>query len=153
MRIAAGSDHAGFALKGALVERLRARGVDVVDVGTHDTSSTDYPDWAEKVARAVACGEATIGLLVCGTGQGMAMAANRVPGVRAAVVADTFSARATRAHNDANVLCMGQRVVGGGLAEDILDAFLATPFEGGRHANRVGKLTALEGAPTNPTKV
>ncbi len=152
MRIAAGSDHAGYALKSALVERLRARGVDVVDVGTHDTSSTDYPDWAERVARAVTAGDATFGLLVCGTGQGMAMAANRVPGVRAAVVADTFSARATRAHNDANVLCLGQRVVGGGLAEDILDAFLATPFEGGRHANRVAKLTALEGATTTPTR-
>jgi ribose 5-phosphate isomerase B len=113
-------------------------------VGTHEAASTDYPDWAAPVARAVAAGQAEFGLLVCGTGQGMAMAANRVPGVRAAVVADTFSARATRAHNDANVLCLGQRIVGTGVAEDILDAFLATPYEGGRHAARVAKLSALE---------
>ena len=144
MRFVAGSDHAGLSLKQLLVAHLRAQGIEVEDVGTHEAASTDYPDWAAPVARAVAAGEADFGLLVCGTGQGMAMAANRVPGVRAAVVADTFSARATRAHNDANVLCLGQRVVGAGLAEDILDAFLATPYEGGRHAARVAKLSALE---------
>ncbi len=144
MRFVAGSDHAGLSLKQLLVAHLRAKGIEVEDVGTHAAASTDYPDWATPVARAVAAGEADFGLLVCGTGQGMAMAANRVPGVRAAVVADTFSARATRAHNDANVLCLGQRVVGTGLAEDILDAFVATPYEGGRHAARVAKLTALE---------
>jgi ribose 5-phosphate isomerase B len=144
MRFVAGSDHAGLPLKQLLVAHLRAKGIEVEDVGTHEAASTDYPDWAAPVARAVAAGQADFGLLVCGTGQGMAMAANRVPGVRAAVVADTFSARATRAHNDANVLCLGQRVVGPGLAEDILDAFLATPYEGGRHAARVAKLVALE---------
>lgn len=144
MRIYAGSDHAGLDLKRHLVAYLRARGVEVEDVGTHDGASTDYPDWGARVARAVASGEATFGLLVCGSGQGMAMAANRVPGVRAAVVADTFSARATRAHNDANVLCIGQRVVGHGLAESIVDAFLDAPFEGGRHQRRIDKLTELE---------
>ena len=144
MRFVAGSDHAGLPLKQLLVAHLRAKGIEVEDVGTHEAASTDYPDWAAPVARAVAAGQAEFGLLVCGTGQGMAMAANRVPGVRAAVVADTFSARATRAHNDANVLCLGQRVVGAGLAEDILDAFVRTPYEGGRHAARVAKLSALE---------
>lgn len=144
MRVIAGSDHAGLRLKERLVERLRARGIDVEDVGTHSSASTDYPDHAERVAREIAAGKGDFGLLVCGTGQGMAMAANRVPGVRAAVVADTFSARATRQHNDANVLCLGERVVGSGLAEDILDVFLSTGFEGGRHAGRVAKITDLE---------
>lgn len=144
MRFVAGSDHAGLPLKQLLVAHLRAKGIEVEDLGTHEAASTDYPDWAAPVARAIAAGHADFGLLVCGTGQGMAMAANRVPGVRAAVVADTFSARATRAHNDANVLCLGQRIVGTGVAEDILDAFLATPYEGGRHAARVAKLSALE---------
>lgn len=144
MRFVAGSDHAGLSLKQLLVAHLRAKGIEVEDLGTHEAASTDYPDWAAPVARAVAAGQADFGLLVCGTGQGMAMGANRVPGVRAAVVADTFSARATRAHNDANVLCLGQRIVGTGVAEDILDAFLATPYEGGRHAARVAKLSALE---------
>ena len=144
MRIVAASDHAGLELRSTLVAHLREQGHEVDDLGTHDRASTDYPDWGEEAARRVAAGDASFGLLVCGTGQGMAMTANRVPGVRAAVVADTFSARATRAHNDANVLCMGQRVVGAGLALDILDAFLATPFEGGRHAGRIAKMRALE---------
>ena len=144
MRIVAASDHAGLELRRTLVAHLREHGHEVEDLGTHDPASTDYPDWGAAAARRVASGDATFGLLVCGTGQGMAMTANRVRGVRAAVVADTFSARATRAHNDANVLCMGQRVVGAGLALDILDAFLATPFEGGRHAGRIAKMRAVE---------
>lgn len=144
MQIVAGSDHAGLSLKDALVARLRAQGHDVEDVGTNAASSVDYPDYAMAVSRAVAEGRAERGLLVCGTGQGMAMAANRISGVRAAVVSDTFSAKATRAHNDANVLCLGQRVVGSGLAEEIVDAFLATAFEGGRHAGRVAKVMALD---------
>ncbi|GDX78647.1 ribose 5-phosphate isomerase B [Deltaproteobacteria bacterium] len=146
MRIVTGSDHGGLALKTALVARLRVQGHQVVDVGTHDAASCDYPDYAVQVGRAVAGGAADFGLLVCGTGQGMAMTANRIPGVRAAVVADTFTARATRQHNDANVLCLGERVVGPGLAGDILDAFLGANFEGGRHAGRIAKFTALEKA-------
>lgn len=146
MRIAAGSDHAGLSLKRQIVERLRARGLHVEDVGTHDASSCDYPDYAQAVARKVSGGDAELGLLICGTGQGMAMAANRVPGVRAAVCGDTFSAHATRNHNNANVLCIGERVVGAGLAFEIVDAFLAAEFEGGRHAGRVAKITALEGS-------
>ena len=144
MRIITGSDHGGLSLKKVLVARLVAQGHEVRDVGTNDTASCDYPDFAVPVAQAVAAGEADFGLLVCGTGQGMAMTANRVPGVRAAVVGDTFTAKATRQHNDANVLCLGERVVGPGLAGDIVDAFLSSTFEGGRHTGRVAKFTALE---------
>lgn len=145
MRIYAGSDHAGLGLKKQLVQHLRNEGHEVEDVGTHDHESTDYPDYAVRVAEAVAEGKAVYGLLVCGTGQGMAMAANKVNGIRAAVCHDTFSARSTRAHNDANVLCIGERVVGVGLAEDIVHAFLKTDFEGGRHARRVEKIMKLDG--------
>lgn len=145
MRIVAGSDHAGVSLKDHLVARLREQGHEVEDVGTNGTASVDYPDFGTKVARAVSEGRADRGLLVCGTGQGMAMTANRVPGVRAAVVSDTFTARATRAHNDANVLCLGQRVIGHGVAEDIVDAFLRTEFEGGRHAGRIAKINGMDG--------
>ena len=145
MRIVVGSDHAGLVLKDHLVAWLRARGHEVEDVGTNAASSVDYSDFGVAVARAVSDGRAERGLLVCGTGQGMAMTANRVPGIRAAVVSETFSARATRAHNDANVICIGQRVVGSGLAEEIVDAFLSTSFEGGRHAGRIAKVMALDG--------
>jgi ribose 5-phosphate isomerase B len=144
MKIVTGSDHGGLSLKRLLVERLRSQGHEVVDVGTDSTASCDYPDFAVPVARAVAAGEADFGLLVCGTGQGMAMAANRMPGVRAAVVSDHFTAHATREHNDANVLCLGERVVGPGLAGELLDTFLGARFEGGRHAGRVEKVTRLE---------
>jgi ribose 5-phosphate isomerase B len=137
MRLAIGSDHAGLALKQKLLEHLANSGHQLHDVGTHSTDSTDYPDYAKAVAIQVAGGEADLGVLVCGTGQGMAMTANKVAGIRAAVCADTFSAHATREHNDANVLCIGDRVVGAGLAVEILDAFLGAQFEGGRHARRV----------------
>lgn len=144
MKVVIGADHAGRRLKAAVIERLAARGVATDDLGTHDDASVDYPDYARRVADEVAAGRADRGILVCGTGQGMAMTANRVPGVRAAAVGDVFSAKATRAHNDANVLCLGERVVGVGLALEVLDAFLDTPFEGGRHARRVAK---IEGDP------
>jgi ribose 5-phosphate isomerase B len=139
-RIAIGSDHAGFDLKEALEKALSEQGYDVADQGTHDLSSTDYPDYAHPVARAVVEGQADLGVLVCGTGIGMAMAANRHRGVRAAVCSEPFSARMARAHNDANVLCIGARVVGPGLALEMLEAFLGTDFEGGRHNRRVGKI-------------
>jgi ribose 5-phosphate isomerase B len=140
MRIALGSDHAGLDLKNALMEHLSKAGHEVADQGTHERTSCDYPDFAKAVAREVLDGSAERGLLVCGTGQGMAMTVNKIPGIRAAVVSDTFSAKMTAAHNDARVLCLGQRVVGVGLAIEILEAWLATPFEGGRHAARVAKL-------------
>lgn len=133
------NDHAGLSLKGAVVEHLVARGYEVVDLGTDQSTSTDYPDYARALANKVAADGTALGILICGTGQGMAMAANRVKGVRAAVCSDTFSARATRSHNNANVLCLGQRVVGLGVALEIVDAFAVTTFEGGRHAARVAK--------------
>lgn len=145
MRFAIGCDHAGLHLKRLLGERLLALGHQVQDLGTDDAASCDYPDFAQAVAFAVADGQADQGLLVCGTGVGMSIAANKVAGVRAAVVSDTFSARSTRQHNDANVLCLGERVVGAGLALDILDAWLGATYEGGRHQRRVDKISALEG--------
>jgi ribose 5-phosphate isomerase B len=145
MNVVAGSDHAGLALKMVLIEHLTAQGHQVTDLGTHEATSCDYPERAAPVAHAVAGGEADWGLLVCGTGIGMSMAANKVAGIRAAVLSDTFSARMTRLHNDANVLCLGDRVVGPGLAKDILDAWLGATFEGGRHQRRIDKIHALEG--------
>ena len=140
MKIVVGSDHAGLELKNVLAEHLRKKGHDVADLGTDGTASVDYPDYAKLVAERVARGEAERGLLVCGTGQGMAMTANKVPGVRAGCVSDTFSARMIVLHNDAQVLCLGQRVVGVGLATEIVDAWVGARFEGGRHAARVSKI-------------
>lgn len=134
-----GSDHAGLELKRELVGIAAELGYEVRDVGTHTSDSTDYPDYAHQVSSAVASGEG-LGLLVCGTGLGMSMAANRHPGVRAAACGDVFSASMTRQHNDANVLCIGSRVVGAGLASEILKAFLNASFEGGRHERRVNKI-------------
>jgi ribose 5-phosphate isomerase B len=139
-----GSDHAGLELKRELAGVAAQLGYEVVDVGTHSTGSTDYPDYAHEVANAVRRGEG-VGLLVCGTGIGMSMAANRHRGVRAAVCGDVFSALMARQHNDANVLCIGGRVVGPGLATEILKAFLSASFEGGRHARRVEKIELQKG--------
>jgi ribose 5-phosphate isomerase B len=135
-----GSDHAGYALKEALKRALSDWGVAFEDLGTFDETSTDYPDYAHEVASGVASGKYQRGVLVCGTGLGVAMTANRHKGVRAAPCTDSYAARMTRAHNDANVLCLGSRIVGPGLAEDILKAFLDGQFEGGRHAKRVEKI-------------
>src|SRR5688500_7065423 len=142
MRWIVGADHAGLLLKDHLVALLRTLGDEVEDLGTHTADAVDYPDYARLVAEKVAAGEGR-GLLVCGTGIGMSMTANKVPGVRAAVVTDAFTAKATRAHNDANVMAIGQRVVGAGVAEEALRAFRDTAFEGGRHQKRVDK---IEGA-------
>ena len=137
MRIAIGADHAGFQLKEALIKGVLAPH-EVLDLGTHSPhKSVDYPEYAFAVAEAVANEKAEYGILVCGTGIGMAMAASRVPGIRAATCTNVYMARMARAHNDANVLCLGGRVLGIGLAEEIVRVFLATPFEGGRHARRL----------------
>jgi len=144
MRIALGADHAGFELKQHLKERLAERGLEVFDCGTHGTASTDYPDWAAAVAARVAAGAADRGLLVCGSGVGMAIGANRFRRVRAVAASDLYTARLARAHNDANVLALGARIVAPALAEAILDVFLTTPFDGGRHVRRVEK---LDGSP------
>jgi ribose 5-phosphate isomerase B len=144
MKIAIASDHAGLPLKRELVEVLQARGEEVKDFGTHSAESVDYPDFASLVGRAVGKGEVERGVLVCGTGIGMSIVANKHRGVRAAVCTSEFEARMARAHNDANVLCVGQRVVGPGLARSILAAFLEAGFEGGRHEKRVQKMRDVE---------
>ena len=143
-RIAIGSDHAGFPLKQHLAELLRSQGHDVVDLGTGSTEPVDYPPFCAAVGRTVRDGDAQVGIVVGGSGQGEQLAANKVRGVRAALCNDLYTARMARAHNDANVLSIGARVVGEGLADEILALFLATPFEGGRHARRVAQITELE---------
>ena len=145
-RIAIGSDHAGFDLKAHLIELLRGQGHDVADLGTDSTDSVDYPQFCAVVGRSVRDGEADLGIVLGGSGQGEQLAANKVRGVRAALCNDLYTARMARAHNDANVLSMGARVVGIGLAEEIVATFLATEFEGGRHQRRVDQLSALEDA-------
>ena len=142
--LAIGSDHGGFALKQEVMEHLREKGVEYKDFGTYTEESCDYPEFGEAVARAVASGECERGIAICGTGIGISIAANKVRGVRAAVCGDCYSAEMTRRHNDANILCMGARVVGSGLAMKIVDVFLDTPFEGGRHARRVAKIHEIE---------
>ena len=139
-----GSDHGGFELKNTLAAHLREQGWETEDLGCYSAESCDYPDFAAAVGRAVAANEGTLGLLVCGTGIGMSLAANKIPGVRAAVCGDVYSAKMTRRHNDANILCLGARVTGPGLAEEIADAFFSSSFEGGRHARRVAKIAELE---------
>lgn len=143
MRIAVGADHAGFSMKQALADHLRGRGLDVIDCGADSTEPVDYPDFGAAVGRAVAEGRADLGLCVCGTGIGIAMAANKIAGVRAAVAHDATSARLARRHNDANVLCLGERLVGSEVARESLDAWLDADFEAGRHTARVAKIDAL----------
>ena len=139
--IAIGSDHAGFEMKEALKAHLKEKGYEVQDFGTDSDASCDYPEYAKAVAHCVADGKAEKGVLICGTGIGMSMAANKVKGIRAAVVGDAFSAQATREHNDANVLCMGARVIDLEKATQFLDIFLDTPFsEGENHIRRISKL-------------
>ncbi|MBQ2866217.1 MAG: ribose 5-phosphate isomerase B [Clostridia bacterium] len=144
MKVAIGCDHAGLTLKNAVIEHLKQRGFEVTDCGTYDSASCHYPVFAKKVAEEVTSGSAEKGILVCGTGVGMSMAANKIKGIRAACVSDCFSAEATRAHNDANIVCFGQRVVGEGLAFKIVDTFLDTPFEGGRHQIRIDMVNDLD---------
>jgi len=146
MKIALGSDHAGVDAKARVGERLVAAGHSVQDLGTQGTESVDYPDYAEAVARRVASGEADFGVLICGTGIGMCITANKVPGIRAAKCNDAFEARMSRAHNNANVLCLGDRVLDPAVLDELVDVFLAEPFEAGRHARRVDKMNALDGA-------
>ena len=143
-RIAIGSDHAGYELKAHFVTRLAVEGHDVDDLGTDSTEPVDYPVFCAAVGRTVRDGRAEVGVVLGGSGQGEQLAANKVRGVRAALCNDLYTARMARAHNDANVLSIGARVVGVGLAEEIVTTFLSTPFEGGRHARRVAQLAALE---------
>ncbi len=142
--IAIGSDHAGFELKQEVMKHLEELGLQYKDYGTYSADSCDYPDFGEAVGRAVVSGECEKGILICGTGIGIGMAANKIHGVRCATCSDCFSADMARRHNNANILSFGARVVGGGLALMLVDTFLGTEFEGGRHARRVDKIMSLE---------
>ena len=144
MRVAVGADQGGYILKDPIIEFLNEQGYEVLDLGIYRLESVDYPDYGEKVARAVAAGQAERGIVICGTGIGVSLAANRVAGIRAALCTDCYMARMAREHNDAQVLCLGGRVIGAGLALDIVQVFLTCQFEGGRHARRVNKIMALE---------
>ena len=144
MKIAIGSDHGGLRLKKEVIKHLEKKNIEVKDYGTYTEDSCDYPDFAEKVAEAVVAKEYDYGILICGTGIGISISANKIQGIRAALCSDTFSAHATREHNNANILAMGERIVGTGLALDIVDAFLGSTFEGGRHENRVNKIMEIE---------
>jgi ribose 5-phosphate isomerase B len=139
-----GSDHGGLTLKTALASYLKRRGFDVTDAGTNGDASVDYPDFGQKVAESVIAGEAELGILICGTGIGMSIAANKIPGIRAALVTDVFMARMAKEHNNANVLVLGGRVLDEQKACDLVGAWLDATFEGGRHQARLDKITALE---------
>jgi ribose 5-phosphate isomerase B len=145
MKFYIGTDHAGLDLKDYTVELLKQKGHEVVDLGPYEKSRVDYPDFAVKVCENVLKDPGTQGILICGSGIGMSMTANRFHGIRAALAHDAYTAKMGRAHNDANVLCFGERVVGQGVAESIVDAWLEAEFEGGRHCGRVEKIEAVEG--------
>ena len=142
--IALGCDHAGFALKEKMKKVIEDLGFEYKDFGCYDENSVDYPVIAKDVCKSVTSGESEKGILICGTGVGMSIAANKVKGIRASLCGDTFSAKFTRLHNDSNVLCMGARVIGEGIASEIVTTYLTTEFEGGRHERRVDLITALE---------
>ncbi len=146
MKIAMGADHGGYSLKEVIKKHLVENGHEVLDLGTHDTDSCNYPVYAEKVAYAVKDKDADLGVLICGTGIGMSIAANKVKGIRAAAVSDCFTAQATREHNDSNIICLGERIVGPGLAMRIVDTWLEASFQGGRHQTRVDMICELEEA-------
>ncbi|UBH08402.1 ribose 5-phosphate isomerase B [Macrococcus armenti] len=144
MKVAIACDHGGFQYKEKIVELLTSQNIEYVDFGPEDESSVDYPDYAKPVAESVASGECDRGILICGTGIGMSIAANKVPGIRCALVHDVFTAQVTREHNNSNVLAMGQRVIGEGLMLLIVKTWLNAEFEGGRHQRRIDKVAALE---------
>ena len=144
MKVAVANDHGGYTLKGALLAQLEKEGVEIIDFGVNDTNSVDYPDYALMVAECVASGKADKGILICGTGIGICIAANKVKGIRCAHCADAYSAKMTREHNDANIIAFGGRTIGPEIMHDIVYNFLHTEFAGGRHANRVGKISQIE---------
>lgn len=144
MIIVIGSDHAAYELKQHVIKHLEEKDIEVQDLGTHSLESTHYPIYGQRVGKAVVAGEADFGIVICGTGVGIGISANKVKGVRAATVSDTYSARMARQHNNANVLAFGARVVGPGLADDIVDAFLAADFEAGRHQTRVDLISQID---------
>ena len=144
MKIAIGCDHGGFRLKDAIKEYLAGKNIEIEDFGTNSAQSVNYPEYAIKVSKAVISKECDLGILCCGTGIGMSIAANKFKGIRAAVVGDTFSAKATREHNNTNILCLGERVTGEGLALDIVDTWINAEFQGGRHSERLALVEKVE---------
>lgn len=144
IKLAIGSDHAGFGLKEEIIAQLRSLAIDFLDCGTSSTESVDYPDFGEKVSELVSSGRVERGILICGTGIGMSMVANKFPNVRASLCNDLFTAKMSRSHNDANVLVLGGRIIGKDLAMEIVKVWLTTPFEGARHLNRIRKIKAIE---------
>lgn len=144
VKIAIGSDHGGYDLKEEIRAHLESQGIEILDLGTHSKESVDYPKFGFLVGEAVTTNKVDLGIVVCGTGLGISMAANKVPGIRAAVCTETYSARMAREHNNANILALGGRVTGVGLALDIVDIFVKTEFAGGRHAHRVDLITSIE---------
>ena len=144
MKIVFGCDHAGFEIKDAVIAHIKEKGHEVIEVGTFSSASCHYPIYASAACEKILSGEAELGILICGTGIGMSLCANKVKGIRAACCSDTFSARMTRMHNNSNILCFGARVVGLGLATDMVDLFLDTEFEGERHNQRIAKMMAIE---------
>ena len=144
MKIAIGCDHGGLEHKNVIVKHLKERGFEVFDFGIYEQVSVDYPDIAKKVCDSIVTGQSERGILVCGTGIGMSLAANKVKGIRAAACSEHFSAKYTRLHNDSNIICLGGRVIGAGTAIELVDLFVDTEFEGGRHQRRVDKITEIE---------
>ena len=144
MKIALGCDHGGFEHKNAILEHLKNNGFEVVDFGIYENVSVDYPDIATKVCQSIQKKECELGILVCGTGIGMSLAANKFKGIRAAALSEHFSAKYTRLHNNSNVLCLGGRVIGVGTALELVDLFVNTEFEGGRHQTRIDKISEIE---------
>ena len=142
--IAIGADHGGFLLKEHLKSFLEKKGIEVLDCGTHSDASCDYPDIAEVVCGNITSGKCESGILICGTGIGMSIASNKIKGIRAACCSDYFSAKYTKAHNNSNVLCLGARVIGNGLAEELTEIYLSTEFEGERHQKRLNKIIDIE---------
>jgi len=145
MKIAVGCDHAGLPAKKQVVETLRLAGHDVIDLGTNTEESVDYPDYALAVAKQILTGDAEMGILCCGTGLGMCMTANKVPSIRAALCHNVYTAEMARRHNDANVLCIGARVLDDATVDSVVETFVDTPFDGGRHERRVDKINAVDG--------
>ncbi|MDU4334616.1 MAG: ribose 5-phosphate isomerase B [Finegoldia magna] len=144
MKIAIAADHGGFELKDSMVEYIKSLGNEVMDLGTNSADSVDYPDYAKKVCEEIQQGDSDLGILICGTGIGMSLAANKFEGIRAACVSDVYSAKMSRNHNNANVLCIGARVIGDEVAKLIIKTFLENEFEAGRHQRRVDKIMAIE---------
>lgn len=144
MKLGIAADHGGYDLKEQIKQHIEAKGIEIIDYGTHSLESVDYPDYAYKLTTAVLSKEVDLGIAICGTGVGISIACNKVEGIRAAHCTDSFTARATRQHNDANIICLGGRITGIEIAKDIIDNFLGSSFDGGRHQNRINKITAIE---------